>query len=518
MTSATAQTPLQASYPQSELVFGVVAPVGVPDLLQDILRDALKLYGYGSEVIKLSSLLDEIPPPALKTKIVREPEYDRIDTMMDAGNEVRERAKNGAALALYAVSKIYEQRGKGSKEERLPSAARAHLLFTLKHPEEVHLLRRIYGPGFFLIGVHSPEKERRAHLTNRKGMTDEQAALLIKRDESDERDYGQRVRDTFFLADVFVRTGDSMERDVSRFIDLVFGSPIEYPKPDEHAMFLAYAASLRSGDLSRQVGAVVVNEAGDVVATGCNDVPRFGGGQYPSQSGDDQRDYVIGYDSNAKEIAEIARDTVNRVMKASVLSDADDIYRSLRGGRLYDLTEFGRIVHAEMEALTSCARSAVSPRGGTLFTTTFPCHNCAKHIIAAGVVRVVYVEPYPKSQAFKLHRDAIKLDAETEEPGSHGPRQPPMVHFRPFVGIGARRFFDLFSMNLSSGVPVRRKESTSGDVRKWVRQKGMSPRVPMWPATYIEREELAVRELQSQRPPLPLAGPGADVERVKEQP
>ncbi|MDN3612645.1 hypothetical protein QWZ16_23945 [Vibrio ostreicida] len=26
----------------------------------------------------------------------------------------------------------------------------------------------------------------------------------------------------------------------------------------------------------------------------------------------------------------------------------------------------------------------------------FPCHNCAKHIVASGIKRVVYVEPYPK--------------------------------------------------------------------------------------------------------------------------
>jgi deoxycytidylate deaminase len=62
-----------------------------------------------------------------------------------------------------------------------------------------------------------------------------------------------------------------------------------------------------------------------------------------------------------------------------------DAYKRLRDGRLYDLTEFGRAVHAEMEALLCCARSGVSPRFGSLFTTTFPCHNCAKHIIAAGI-------------------------------------------------------------------------------------------------------------------------------------
>jgi deoxycytidylate deaminase len=72
-----------------------------------------------------------------------------------------------------------------------------------------------------------------------------------------------------------------------------------------------------------------------------------------------------------------------------------------------DITEFGRPVHAEMEAILSCARIGISPKMGTLYCTTFPCHNCAKHIVAAGIKRVVYVEPYPKSKAEKLHSDSL---------------------------------------------------------------------------------------------------------------
>lgn len=59
--------------------------------------------------------------------------------------------------------------------------------------------------------------------------------------------------------------------------------------------------------------------------------------------------------------------------------------------------------HAEMAALMSCARSGGSPVDGTLYCTTFRCHNCAKHIVAAGIRSVVYVEPYPKSKAKDLY-------------------------------------------------------------------------------------------------------------------
>jgi len=65
-----------------------------------------------------------------------------------------------------------------------------------------------------------------------------------------------------------------------RILDLLFANPHVTPTLDEYGMFLAYAASLRSGDLSRQVGAVVVSHEGNVLATGANDVPKNGGGLY----------------------------------------------------------------------------------------------------------------------------------------------------------------------------------------------------------------------------------------------
>src|ERR1035441_9924393 len=81
--------------------------------------------------------------------------------------------------------------------------------------------------------------------------------------------------------------------------------------------------------------------------------------------------------------------------------------RLLKNSGLFDMTEYGRAVHAEMDALLTCARSGISPRNGTLYTTTFPCHNCTRHLVAAGIRRVVYIEPYPKSKATKLTRTQL---------------------------------------------------------------------------------------------------------------
>jgi hypothetical protein len=140
-----------------------------------------------------------------------------------------------------------------------------------------------------------------------------------------------------------------------------------------------------------------------------------------------------------------------------------------------------------MEALLSCARTGVSPRGGTLYSTTFPCHNCAKHIVAAGVSRVVFVEPYPKSLAVELHSDSIILANEMKTGEGKG-----KVRFEPFVGVGARRFMDLFSMTLSSGKKINRK--LNGIIVNWTRASALV-RVPMMPISYIEQETALSAEI-----------------------
>ena len=83
----------------------------------------------------------------------------------------------------------------------------------------------------------------------------------------------------------------------------------------------------------------------------------------------------------------------------------------LAGTRVTSIIEFGRIVHAEMSAITDAARRGLSVRGATLYCTTFPCHMCARHIISSGIKRVVYIEPYPKSMAKELYKGS--LDAMT---------------------------------------------------------------------------------------------------------
>ncbi len=253
-----------------------------------------------------------------------------------------------------------------------------------------------------MIGANTPVPNRVKRLM-RGGASLNRARALVARDMEESAAGGQKLQKTMQMADAFILLGDGdYENAVDRVFDLIFGAPFVTPDRDEHAMFLAFSASLRSASLSRQVGAALLDDNGELIGVGCNDVPAFGGGLYWPGPGDNRDHCSSGLDTNRKVLGEIIDDVADRLDVRR-----ETVRARLKGAPIEDITEFGRAAHAEMEAILSAARSGARPRGGTLYTTTFPCHNCTRHIIASGVRRVVYVEPYPKSRARELHADAV---------------------------------------------------------------------------------------------------------------
>ncbi len=204
-------------------------------------------------------------------------------------------------------------------------------------------------------------------------------------------------------------------------------------------MFLANVAALRSIDLSRQVGASILNDQGQIVCLGANEVPKAFGGTYWADGKFDDRDYCRGYDSNDKRKREILAEVLKLLDRNEKIDDLL-ISAKIKDSQLMDALEYGRVVHAEMNAICDAARNGVSVRGACLYTTTFPCHMCAKHIIAAGISDVVFLEPYPKSLASELHSDALEIEG--GDRGSYAGF--PAVKFLHFYGVTPRRYRELF--------------------------------------------------------------------------
>lgn len=467
---------------ESEIVIGLVAPAGVdlgdPEI---IIANYLKDAAYDVHVTRMSALIERVK--GLDVELAQEPYAERLRTYMNGGTRARELAGRGDVLALYAAVQIAGVRA--ASPER---AKRCYIVRSFKHPEEAVTLRRIYGKGFFLIGVHAGESARRSFLIERRAVPRQVAEKIIARDALEGPEFGQRVRDVFHLADAFVSVESGVQDSLERIMDLLFRHPYRTPTRDEHAMHIAFGAALRSADLSRQVGAVVTTETGDIIATGTNDVPCPGGGQYWGEDPEPCRDCERGHDSNQHERNHIITEVMRQL---SAGGDDDQLLTSglakLRTTGLLDITEYGRAVHAEMSALMSCARIGASTRGATIYCTTFPCHNCAKHIIAAGIGRVVYIEPYPKSKALVLHDDAIGT--------RNGTLPDRKVLFEPFIGVAPRRFVDLFAMDLGNGESIPRKDRQSGQIVSFARS-GAKPRDCLVPYSHLELEEAAAVDLE----------------------
>ena len=487
--------------PSPEVVFAFVSPVGIDlDPVIEALVRRLEGVQYRASIVRLSAEIEKF----FGFDHSRLPENKRIEALMAAGTKLREDSRCGEAVALLAITEIRRirlQELDGSCE------GNAYILRSLKHPDEVETLRAVYGKGFFLISAYAPRDARVAAMAEKVTHSQygnpnharEKAEAIVERDEQEEnKDLGQDVKDAFPLADLFIDARDkkSFDPEIRRFVELIFGHLFHTPTKDEHGMYHARSAALRSSDLGRQVGAAITAPSGELLALGCNDVPKAGGDLYWAGDEGDARDFQRGFDPLVEERRQILSEFLDRLQQAEVLApsyaDANQILplvaalttgekrKFLKGARVMNLLEFGRCVHAEMAAITSAARLGVPIKDSTLYTTTFPCHMCARHIVASGIARVVYVEPYPKSRARQLHGDAIQIDAQKPVPG--------LVVFEPFVGIAPRQYQDLFDAR-------NRRKDSEGRIYNWrVKNQAPTPRFSRFRNTYRDIEDAIVAE------------------------
>ncbi len=418
----------------NELVFAVVGPVGSgTSEIAEALEAELTRLQYDSSVLKAREVITKAAPGIGKT-IPDSPGLALSTALQDAGDEIRRQSKDNAVVAVGLVDMIRAKRAERQRTSAVPGVAvepdgkrRAYILNSLGHPHEVALLRRVYQDAFCLIGVFCHEDERKRRLLEEK-YRDASARDIegfMVRDENAPEGYGQKVADTFHLADYFVdntvvrfrtmgaKREENKEWDVpdqlGRLVDILTHSKIIRPRPSETGMFHAHGARMRSSCLSRQVGAALIDESGSVIATGTNEVPRAGGGVYGGSLATESRDLNSykdfrcfvhnGFCSNTREQNEIIRNLFSSVDELKSIPIDNNLLRRLRKTRIGQLLEFSRAVHAEMDALLTAARSGTKTGNTRLFVTTFPCHNCARHIVSAGVIEVQYIEPYLKKSS-----------------------------------------------------------------------------------------------------------------------
>jgi cytidine deaminase len=449
-----------------ELVIGLIGALGaqIDDVERD-LRERLAQLGYRiPATIKLSDLLHELTGPTFDRLSAEPGKRAHVSLYMDAGNELRASTGRSEAMAMLGITQIQQIREEMGVPEDRTADATAFLINSLKHPAEVQALRKIYGPCFLAIAVFNNRDERieatERRLFDHSGRIGKanhhrpEAERLIERDEDEQGlSHGQHVSDAFALADVVVGKSDrrDLSASVKRFIDLFFGDWRYTPTTGETAMYHAQGARYRSSSMARQVGAAIARDDGSIVATGTNDVPKAKGGLYGDLDDPDARDHAQAdkQDSSDFHKRAVVIDLFEHILKLDLLKVANrsDIVplvnqlvasKALKNTKLMGTIDYVRAVHAEMAALMDAVRYGQAVRGCTLYTTTFPCHDCTKHIVAAAIKEVVFIEPYTKSLTSELFSDSVAID----NPASSG-----KVQFSPFIGVLPRHYAALFQMH-----------------------------------------------------------------------
>lgn len=530
-----------------ELIIGVAGPIGIDiDTICVAIGDALRTVSYESTTIKITDEIQDIPSDIKKP--TRKNFYNIMNFKMDHASDLCRTRDDPAFLMRIAIAAVRRERisfienGKSLLNDSPPEEPEnefigptqkisfeaigatdrvahrvAYIVRQIKRPEEVNLMRRVYGRQFILVSAYGSEEDRKSILIDKISKTmplkttsnniSFKAQELMDRDADEEEDsYGQHLRDSFHLADVFVDgiVKSAMNKTLLRFFNGLFGLNSIAPTKNEYGMYCAKSASLRSTDLSRQVGAAIFSENGELIVQGCNEVPKAFGGTYWDTETPDFRDIAIGKDPNEEQKREVVRDLLERLETAELLKlgpklnmDINDLVdhlttgkkdekdkskAALKGAKILDLTEYGRVVHAEMCALCDAARLGRSVRNAILFCTTFPCHNCTKHVLASGIQKVIFMEPYPKSKAKELHSNEIELDSLNEK----------KVSFIPFIGISPYRYRDIFEK--------KGKRKTGSIANKWFYDDIPSPMIDVLAPSYTELERFVVIPIANEEP------------------
>lgn len=140
------------------------------------------------------------------------------------------------------------------------------------------------------------------------------------------------------------------------------------PSWDEYFMAICKVVATRSHDFETHVGCVIVNPKRRIVSTGYNGLP-------------------AGVDDN---------------FWATHREQTVKIPGTISDGMFYDVDKYETMTHAEANAIVSASEAM---HGCHLYSTLFPCNECAKLVITAGIKRIIYCD----MREWKAHAIAKKL-------------------------------------------------------------------------------------------------------------
>jgi deoxycytidylate deaminase len=386
----------------------------------------------------------------LRRDFVKEKKGEDVEILQEFGNNIRKygnplgqedenSSKNCVRLAQdmeKVINMIYKA------EE-----AAFFVIDCLRNPNEVIYFRHRF-PNFYLVSIFANYKNRfqrrlkdlmvrDAIGTNQKYVEQE----FEERDKLDSGNQNKTEREKIYKQDVTkcVQLSDYTinniedRSDIERFlldkllrlVALILSPGSTKPKKEEVYMNMAYAMSVKSNCICRQVGAVIAGKDGYVVGAGWNDVaygeiscglreasdmgqkihePLFKKVEeqikkYKAQDCFCFKD-IMAKNEMAKKIDNILdTKSSNEKVKHLKKEHKNDIHDLVEKAGFHQ-PEYCLALHAEENAIIQGSRiGGPGVIGGTIYTTAQPCTLCAKKIKQSGINRVVYTDPYPKSES-----------------------------------------------------------------------------------------------------------------------
>ncbi len=330
------------------------------------------------------------------------PGFDERKSLQDFGNEKRK--VDGAYWIKAAL-----------KDENLTSDDRL-VIESIRNPAEAEELRIRFSPQFFLVAIHASTETRWDRVRKKYGGEQFRFARDDERDADEDVAWGQQVTKCVQFADyTFVNekpAGAQEARLKKIYSDLesdlkLMEEANSTDRPQVRAatskeahMATAYSQSHRSFCIKRHVGAVIAGPDGLPRSLGYNENP------VP------MKPCIHEFSHCFKD-----QDMLTKLESMDVIYCPSCGYEN-RGlndpWQCHECSENLKLrlfpsrnmelctaIHAEERAIRSL-RDRDAAKGGTLYTTTFPCFQCSRYIVDAGIAKVVYVEAYPVKEAVEF--------------------------------------------------------------------------------------------------------------------
>lgn len=411
---------------RSNLVIGLTGPFGSGC---SKMREVLEQPEFGFRPFKIS---DDIREELDKeSNLIKKGKHGWRKILQEHGNKRRKEDR------AYWVNKVIDRIDKaGIQNENIVIDGFRNFL-------EVQEIRKVY-PRFFLVAICAEKEERWKRVRKDYKGGDNEFEDDDRRDQNEESEWGQSVQKCVDDADYVyynnehlvvslegnedpdtIKIERRLKKQADDFVPLLKEEKGRPPNTDEVQIAAAYAQSNSSTCLKRHVGAVIT-----------------------IQKDGQQLPISMGFNENPPNIRTCKSETAcykDEDMMSRLKARGKSIYCPSCGEHHTDIgepwicgkcgtsfktwlhpnrnMELCTAIHAEERAILSLGDRSSS--GGTLYVTTFPCFQCSRLILDAGIKNIVYVEAYPA----KATAEFLKANG---------------MNIKPFSGFTARAFFRVF--------------------------------------------------------------------------